>query len=61
MHLKTDEKIELAYARTDDTHLTFDGDFRGAKIAAKLRKLDEGSFPLASRGFHWVNEFPFNQ
>jgi hypothetical protein len=61
MHLDADEKIELTYARADDTHLTFDGDFRGAKIAAKLRKLDEGSFPLSSRGFHWVNEFPFNQ
>jgi hypothetical protein len=37
------------------------GEMDGKKIQAKLRKLDEKSFPLNSRGFHWISEFPYNR
>ena len=37
--------------------LTMDGE----TIQAKLRRADEKSFLLTSRGFHWINEYPFNR
>jgi hypothetical protein len=40
---------------------TFDGTFADHAIVAtaKRRALDE--FPLVNRGFHWINEYPFNR
>jgi hypothetical protein len=40
---------------------TIEGPFQGAAIAAKIRKVENDDFPLVSRGFHWVNEVPFNR
>ena len=41
--------------------VTLDGEMDGKKIHARLRRLDEKTFLLNSRGFHWINEFPFNR
>jgi uncharacterized membrane protein YphA (DoxX/SURF4 family) len=41
--------------------VTLNGEMDGKKILAKLRKLDEKSFLLNSRGFHWINEIPYNK
>ncbi len=41
--------------------LTLNEEMDGKKIQAKLRKLDTESFPLNSRGFHWINEVPYNR
>jgi hypothetical protein len=41
--------------------VTLNGEMDGKKIQAKLRKLDSKSFLLNSRGFHWINEFPYNR
>lgn len=30
-------------------------------VAIRLQKVDENSFLLRSRGFHWVNEYPLNR
>jgi hypothetical protein len=32
----------------------------GSEITARLRRSDERRFLLTDRGFHWINEFPFN-
>jgi hypothetical protein len=32
----------------------------GQAIRARLRQMDESRFLLASRGFHWVSEYPYN-
>jgi hypothetical protein len=40
--------------------VTLDGVMDGKRIKAKLRKLDM-TFPLYSRGFHWITEIPFNR
>ncbi len=36
------------------------GLFDGAAVDVRLRRRDESSFLLLNRGFHWVNEYPFN-
>jgi hypothetical protein len=54
-------KTELTYGRPDPDHLTVEGAFGGRRIRARLHRIDERSFLLVSRGFHWVSEFPFNR
>jgi hypothetical protein len=51
----------FAYERPDARTLLLNGMLDGKKITAKLRKGDGRTFLLTSRGFHWVNEVPFNR
>ncbi len=37
------------------------GDLGGVAFSLRLRKMEESEFLLVSRGFHWVNDFPFNR
>jgi hypothetical protein len=30
-------------------------------VRMELRRLDETKFLFASRGFHWIQEYPFNR
>jgi hypothetical protein len=32
----------------------------GQHIRIDLELLDSAKFPLANRGFHWIQEYPFN-
>lgn len=54
-------RYSLAYAQPDPTKLTLSGEIEGHAVAARLRKLDRSRFLLMNRGFHWVNEKPFNR
>jgi hypothetical protein len=60
---RVDPKFQarLQYERPDPKTLRLSGTFEGKKIAATLRKGDERTFLLNSRGFHWINESPFNR
>jgi hypothetical protein len=40
--------------------LEVDGTMDGQKIRARLHRMDESRFSLVGRGFHWVNEYPYN-
>ena len=51
----------LAFAAVDARTLRLTGPFEGKQIAATLHKIDENSFLLLSRGFHWISERPFNR
>lgn len=53
--------MELTYAMPDPAHLVLTGRFEGAAIEVRLRRRDEASFLLPRRGFHWVNEIPYNR
>lgn len=33
----------------------------GRKMRALLHRVESPSFLLLSRGFHWINEYPFNR
>ncbi len=54
-------RFVFTYTRPDDTHLTLEGRLRDDSIRARLRKIDTSKFLLINRGFHWINEFPFNR
>lgn len=61
--IKGDEsKWTFTFHRPVPTTMVMDGTFDGRKIHATLRKSDEdASFRLTTRGFHWINELPFNR
>jgi hypothetical protein len=58
-------KAELTYSQPDADHLNIEGNLDGRALVIKLQKenLDEflSQFRLMNRGFHWINEFPFNR
>jgi hypothetical protein len=41
--------------------LTIEGSIAGGRVSMRLRKIDPSKFLLLSRGFHWINEVPFNR
>jgi hypothetical protein len=54
-------KWELAYEQPDPEHLTLRGTLAGDDLTVTLKKVDTSKMPLVSRGFHWVNEVPYNR
>jgi len=53
--------LELAYSQIDPDHLVLEGRIGGEALRVRLRRFDESRFLLVSRGFHWINETPFNR
>jgi hypothetical protein len=51
----------LAYTRPERTHLVIDGALDGHTLHVELAYRDPNAFMLRSRGFHWVQERPFNR
>jgi len=45
----------------DSTSLTIEGILNKDSLRIKLKRKSENQFLLVSRGFHWVNESPFNR
>jgi hypothetical protein len=54
-------KSTLTYQRPEPGRLLLEGTFDGRKIQAVLRRTDNPEFRLMTRGFHWINEHPFNR
>ncbi len=51
----------LAYAREGERGLRLVGEINGVRIEAVCERRDAADFLLTNRGFHWVNESPFNR
>lgn len=51
----------LTYEQVSPEVLTLAGTLNGAEVTARLHRSDERKFLLTDRGFHWINEFPFNR
>lgn len=51
----------LAYRQTGRDALTVSGKIDGRDVTARLRRTDESKFLLLNRGFHWINERPYNR
>lgn len=51
----------LAYSRSGADQMTLDGDFNGRRQRLQLRLMDRQKFTLVNRGFHWIQEYPFNR
>lgn len=56
-----DKKAVLNYRKQGDDRLALEGDFFGDDLRIVLLRTPEPKFLLRSRGFHWVNEKPFNR
>ncbi|HKE26152.1 MAG TPA: hypothetical protein VKB88_27535 [Bryobacteraceae bacterium] len=50
-------KYTFAVSQPDVFHLELKSD----KLFLKLRRLDASIYPLFNRGFHWINELPYNR
>jgi hypothetical protein len=51
----------MNYSRLASNQLKLDGTLNGHKVQMQLKREDETKFMLRSRGFHWVQEYPFNR
>lgn len=60
---RTDLKWQatFSYKKLGPDSLQMQGTLDGKKIQARLKRMDESQFLLTSRGFHWINEYPFNR
>lgn len=53
--------VVLAYTQPDPWHATLEGELDGKAVRARLLKLDTSKYLLLTRGFHWIQEYPFNR
>jgi len=61
---KRDDKTweaDFRYERSAPDRLALDGSMDRHRIQLQLVRQDEARFLLVSRGFHWVQEYPFNR
>ena len=59
----TTAKIYFTYAKDGD-YLILKGKIKNDSLNTlylKLKRYDENNFRLMSRGFHWINEYPYNR
>jgi len=49
----------LVWSRTNDDRLTLDGQVGWSAATIRIRKIDTRDLPI-NRGFHWIQERPFN-
>jgi hypothetical protein len=63
LHKRDDPQwsCELTVEQVQPDLLLLDGQMDGRRIHSKLRREGEGKFLLLNRGFHWINEYPFNR
>ncbi len=54
-------KTTLTYEEPTADVLAVQGTMDGQKIRARLRRVPQPDFLLMNRGFHWINEYPFNR
>lgn len=51
----------FTYRQPDKYHLTLQGHLLQDSVQIHLIKLNLEKLPLLNRGFHWVNEYPYNR
>lgn len=54
-------KASFTYKRPATDQLALDGTMAGHPVQMQLKREDETKFQLNSRGFHWVQDYPFNR
>ncbi len=54
-------KANFTFAREAPGQLTLDGNLDGHETHLQLRLVDINKFVLVNRGFHWIQEHPFNR
>jgi hypothetical protein len=51
----------FTFEHPDAEHLVVDGEFDGRRIHMETHLFDRQKFLLVNRGFHWIQELPFNK
>lgn len=54
-------KVELRYRFTAPHVLQAEGTWKKAAVAMNLERTSADRYPLQTRGFHWVSEYPYNR
>ena len=54
-------KGNFGFDRSGPEQLALDGEMDGHKVRMELKRVDESKMLLRSRGFHWIQENPFNR
>jgi hypothetical protein len=54
-------KSELTFDRPDAEHMTVHGTMDGRQVRLQLQRFDHSKMLLLSRGFSWIQEYPFNR
>jgi uncharacterized membrane protein YphA (DoxX/SURF4 family) len=54
-------KGSLTFQRVAENRLILDGNMDSHKIHMQMQLVDRSKFMLVSRGFHWIQEYPFNR
>jgi hypothetical protein len=55
------DKSTLHYYNPDLTHLILTGKLKDDSVYIVMQKLDLNKLRLINRGFHWINEYPYNR
>jgi hypothetical protein len=54
-------KADFHFLRAAPDQLVLDGNMDGHTIHMQLQLVDRSKFLLVSRGFHWIQEYPYNR
>ena len=54
-------KASFTYTRPSADRLVLEGEIDGHKETMQLQVVDRSKFLLVNRGFHWIQEYPFNR
>jgi hypothetical protein len=57
----TDWKVNFTFKRDPEDHIELEGSMDGHHTRMVLQRKDRNKFLLVSRGFHWIQEVPFNR
>lgn len=56
-----DKMCTLQYSQPDSSHMVLTGTLFKDPVHITLKKKEIKDFMLVNRGFHWINEYPFNR
>jgi hypothetical protein len=54
-------KAVLTFNRPTSDQLTLDGTLDAHRVHTQLKQFDRNKLELVSRGFHWINEYPYHR
>ena len=54
-------KANFTFERPAPGQMTRDGKMDGHTVHMQLKLKDRNQFLLVNRGFHWIQEYPFNR
>lgn len=57
----TAKKAAFVYRFPQEDVLLFTGNLNGDTVSITMKKYDLNHFRLVNRGFHWINEYPYNR